>query len=80
MHSPTPSRRLGALSVAVVAEAVSMALLAPPGERGADIACGEAQALGVPMHFGGPVLGFLACRSDHQRQLRPDHGPGQPLR
>jgi glycine dehydrogenase subunit 1 len=59
----------GALSVAVVAEAVSMALLAPPGERGADIACGEAQSLGVPMHFGGPVLGFLTCRSDHQRQL-----------
>jgi glycine dehydrogenase subunit 1 len=59
----------GALAVAVVAEAVSMALLAPPGERGADIACGEAQSLGVPMHFGGPVLGFLTCRSDHQRQL-----------
>ena len=59
----------GALSIAVVAEAVSLALLAPPGERGADIACGEAQSLGVPMHFGGPVLGFLACRSEHQRQL-----------
>jgi glycine cleavage system P protein (glycine dehydrogenase) subunit 1 len=59
----------GALSVAVVAEAISMGLLAPAGERGADIACGEAQSLGVPMHFGGPVLGFLACRSDHQRQI-----------
>jgi glycine cleavage system P protein (glycine dehydrogenase) subunit 1 len=59
----------GALSVAVVAEAVSMALLAPPGERDADIACGEAQSLGVPMHFGGPVLGFLACRSRHERQI-----------
>ncbi len=59
----------GALSVAVVAEAVSMALLAPPGDRGADIACGEAQSLGVPMHLGGPVLGFLACRSEHERQI-----------
>src|SRR5512132_3541495 len=59
----------GALSVAVVAEAISMGLLAPPGERGADIACGEAQALGVPMHLGGPVLGFLTCRSDHRRQI-----------
>ena len=59
----------GARSVAVVAEAVSMALLAPPGEREADIACGEAQSLGVPMHFGGPVLGFLACRAEHERQI-----------
>jgi glycine dehydrogenase subunit 1 len=59
----------GALSVAVVAEAVSMALLAPPGDRGADIACGEAQSLGVPMHLGGPVLGFLACRAEHERQI-----------
>ena len=59
----------GALSIAVVAEAVSMALLSPPGAGGADIACGEAQSLGVPMHNGGPLLGFLACRSDHQRQI-----------
>jgi glycine dehydrogenase subunit 1 len=59
----------GALSVAVVAEAVSMALLSPPGAGGADIACGEAQSLGVPMHNGGPLLGFLACRTDHQRQI-----------
>jgi len=63
------ARAKGALSIAVVAEAVSMALLAPPGERGADIACGEAQSLGVPMHFGGPVLGFLSCRAEHQRQI-----------
>lgn len=63
------AREKEALSVAVVAEAISMALLAPPGERGADIACGEGQSLGVPMHFGGPVLGFLACRSEHARQL-----------
>ena len=59
----------GALAVAVVAEAASLALLAPPGEAGADIACGEAQSLGVPMHNGGPLLGFLACRTAHQRQI-----------
>jgi glycine dehydrogenase subunit 1 len=63
------ARKAGALSVAVVAEAVSMALLAPPGEGGADIACGEAHSLGVPMHNGGPLLGFLACRTEHQRQI-----------
>lgn len=59
----------GALAVAVVAEAVSMALLATPGSRGVDIACGEAQSLGVPMQNGGPLLGFLACRTAHQRQI-----------
>ncbi len=63
------ARRTSALSVAVVAEAVSLALLSPPGENGADIACGEAQSLGVPMHFGGPLLGFLACKTAHQRQI-----------
>ncbi len=59
----------GAASVAVVAEAASLALLRPPGEGGADIACGELQSLGVPMHLGGPLLGFLACRTEHQRQI-----------
>ncbi len=63
------AKKAGALSLAVVAEAVSMALLSPPGEGGADIACGEAQSLGVPMHNGGPLLGFLACRTEHQRQI-----------
>jgi glycine dehydrogenase subunit 1 len=59
----------GAHAIAVVAEAASLALLSPPGEGGADIACGEAQALGVPMGNGGPLLGFLASRTAHQRQL-----------
>ena len=39
------------------------------GREGADIACGELQSLGVPMHLGGPLLGFLACRTEHQRQI-----------
>jgi glycine dehydrogenase subunit 1 len=59
----------GAMMVGVVAEAASLALLVPPGDAGADIACGEAQSLGVPMHNGGPLLGFLACRTAHQRQI-----------
>ena len=59
----------GAMSVAVVAEAASLALLKPPAEGLADIACGEAQSLGVPMHNGGPLLGFLSCRAEHQRQI-----------
>ena len=59
----------GALAIAVVAEAVSLALLKSPAEGGADIACGEAQSLGVPMHNGGPLCGFIACRTAHQRQI-----------
>jgi glycine cleavage system P protein (glycine dehydrogenase) subunit 1 len=67
--APAAASRRGAQSVAVVAEAASLALLAPPGEAGIDIACGEAQSLGVPMQNGGPLLGFLACRTAHQRQI-----------
>jgi glycine dehydrogenase subunit 1 len=58
-----------ALLVVVVAEALSLALLRPPGECGADIACGEAQSFGVPMGLGGPHLGFLATRQRFVRQL-----------
>ncbi len=59
----------GALLITSVTEALSLALLRPPGDAGADIACGEAQSFGVPMAFGGPHLGFLATRSKLVRQL-----------
>ena len=59
----------GALLIAAMTEALSLALLRPPGDAGADIACGEAQSFGVPMAFGGPHLGFLATRTKFVRQL-----------
>ncbi len=59
----------GARFVVTVAEALSMALLAAPGDCGADIVCGEAQSLGVPMSLGGPHLGFMATRQNLVRQL-----------
>jgi glycine dehydrogenase subunit 1 len=59
----------GALLVTSVTEALSLALLRPPGEVGADIACGEAQSFGVPMAYGGPHVGFLATRAKLVRQL-----------
>ena len=44
-------------------------LLKNPGELGADIVCGEAQCLGNYMGFGGPLLGYLACREGFVRVL-----------
>lgn len=51
---------------------MSMALLKPPGEwgaNGADIACGEGQPLGVPLASGGPYYGFLCCKKEFVRQM-----------
>ncbi len=44
----------------------SLGVLAPPAEYGADIACGDLQPLGIPMHFGGGLSGFVATRDDEQ--------------
>ena len=63
------AHREGALSVAVVAEGLSMALLASPGAGGCDIAVGEGQSFGLPLAFGGPYLGFLAARDEHKRAI-----------
>jgi len=61
--------RHGALLATVTTEALSLGLLRPPGEWGADIAVGEGQSLGVPMSLGGPGYGFFACRKRFLRAM-----------
>ncbi len=59
---------VGAMLVVVV-DPVSLGLLRPPGDYGADIVVGEGQALGNGLNFGGPYLGFFACREKDVRKM-----------
>lgn len=53
----------------VYSDPSSLAVIKTPGEWGADIVCGDSQSLGVPLCFGGPYVGFLACSKEHVRKL-----------
>lgn len=55
--------------LAIYADPSSLAVLRTPGEWGADIACGDAQTLGIPLQFGGPYLGFMACSKSCLRKM-----------
>ncbi len=47
----------------------ALAVLKTPAEWGADIAVGDGQSLGIPLCYGGPYVGFLACKSEYMRKL-----------
>ena len=47
----------------------AMCVIRSAGENDADIASGDAQSLGIPLSFGGPYVGFLACRQEYMRKL-----------
>ncbi|MCY1656810.1 aminomethyl-transferring glycine dehydrogenase [Dietzia sp. SL131] len=55
--------------VAAGVDLLAATVLTPAGEKGADACFGTTQRFGVPMGFGGPHAGFLACRSAHARNL-----------
>ena len=59
---------LGALFVEYCDPSV-LAVVKSPAEWGADIAVGDGQSLGIPLCYGGPYVGFMACKSDYMRKL-----------
>jgi len=59
---------VGALFI-VVADPITLGLLKPPGEFGADIVVGEGQGMGAGLNFGGPYLGFFATREKYVRKM-----------
>jgi glycine dehydrogenase subunit 1 len=71
-------QRIGEALLIVSAYPLSLGLLEPPGAFGADVVVGEGQSLGLPMGFGGPLLGLFATRSAYLRQL-PGRVAGRTL-
>jgi glycine dehydrogenase subunit 1 len=59
----------GALLIAVVSEVVSLGLVTPPGDMGADIVVGEGQSIGNGLNFGGPYVGLFATKTKYVRQM-----------
>ena len=55
--------------VAVAADLLSLVLLTPPGEWGADVVFGSSQRFGIPMYFGGPSAGFMATKDEYKRTI-----------
>jgi len=57
------------MTICVAADLMSLALLTPPGEWGADVVVGNSQRFGVPMGFGGPHAAFFATKDAYKRNI-----------
>jgi glycine dehydrogenase subunit 1 len=72
LEEPQPisdlAHQAGALLIACV-DPISLGLVTAPGDYGADLAVGDGQPLGIPLSFGGPHLGFIACSERLVRRM-----------
>ncbi|GAB4145429.1 MAG: aminomethyl-transferring glycine dehydrogenase subunit GcvPA [Planctomycetaceae bacterium] len=62
------AHRVGALAIQSF-DPISLGILQNPADAGMDIAVAEGQSLGIPMQYGGPFLGILACRQEFVRKM-----------
>ena len=65
----TAKANAAGVKVAVAADLLSLCILTPPGEWGADVVFGSSQRFGIPMYYGGPSAGYLAVKDEYKRSI-----------
>ena len=65
----TAQAHVAGIRIAVAADLLSLCILRPPGEWGADVVFGSSQRFGIPMYFGGPSAGYIATKDEYKRLI-----------